>query len=369
MPGEGKSVQIMILHVVTNYTANAGAEVMLSRLLRRSPGPAMVASLIEVSDRYRSLAGGSVRFTPLRIRSAPGALPAIVKLAQLIAREKPDAILCWMYHAMVAGVLAQRLSRHPAPVFWNVRQSLDDPEALSRSTRLALSAARWLSRLPAGIIFNSARSLELHRRFGFRNDNVQVIPNGFDPVPARPEIDRPPRVFGIAARFHRQKDHSTFFRAAALVRERSPAARFVAVGQGLHESNAAVRRMIATLGLPESAIELRGEVTDMDAFYRAIDVLVLSSRTEGFPNVVAEAMSYGRPVITTDVGDAAAVVGDTGLVVPPGDAEALAEAMGRMLEIDFSDYVALAAAARRRVDQHYSLEQIADRYSAFLGCS
>ena len=85
--------------------------------------------------------------------------------------------------------------------------------------------------------------------------------------------------------------------------------------------------MMAAAGLPEAAIELRGQVDDMAAFYRDIDVLVLSSRTEGFPNVVAEAMSHGKPVVTTDVGDAALVVGDTGVVVPPRNEQALAEGM------------------------------------------
>jgi glycosyltransferase involved in cell wall biosynthesis len=353
------------MHVITNYSANAGAEAMLSRLLRVSSEPAIVASLVDISEGHRRAARSSVRFVPLQARSMAGFVPALVRLSQLIARERPRVVLCWMYHAMVAGVLAAKLSGGRVPVFWNVRQSLDDPQALSWSTRQALRVARLLSHMPDGVIFNSSRSLALHNDFGFRNANAVVIPNGFDRVEEQP-VCRVPQVFGIAARLHRQKDHATFFRAAALVRQRYPGSRFLAVGSGLDAGNAAVRSMLAEAGLSESAIMLRGEVTDMDSFYRSIDVLVLSSRTEGFPNVVAEAMSYGRPVITTDVGEAATVVGDTGLVVPPGDAHALADGMCRMLDIDFHDFVGLSAAARRRVDEHYSLPQVARRYDLFL---
>lgn len=353
------------MHVITNYSANAGAEAMLSRLLRVSSEPAIVVSLVDVSDFHRRAAPGTVRFVPLQARSMVGFVPAIARLSRLIAREQPRVILCWMYHAMIAGVLAARLSGGRVPVFWNVRQSLDDPRALSRNTRQALGLARRLSRMPDGIIYNSSRSLALHGEFGFRNANAVVIPNGFDRVEAQPAC-RAPQVFGIAARLHRQKDHATFFRAAALVRQRHPASRFLAVGAGLDADNAAVRSMLAETGLPDSAITLQGEVTDMDSFYRSIDVLVLSSRTEGFPNVVAEAMSYGRPVITTDVGEAAVVVGDTGLVVPPGDANALADGMCRMLDIDFPAFAGLSAAARRRVDEHYALPQVARRYDLFL---
>ncbi|WP_244669475.1 glycosyltransferase [Kaistia sp. 32K] len=339
---------------------------MLSRLLRVSTEPAIVASLIDISDNHRGLEGGAVRYVPLHARSMAGALPAILRLSRLIARERPRVILCWMYHAMIAGVLAARFSGERVPVFWNVRQALDDPAALSWNTRQALRVARRLSRLPDGIIFNSSRALDQHRRFGFANQNMEVIPNGFEPVAEQPAC-RVPQVFGIAARLHRQKDHATFFRAAARVRQRHPAARFMAVGAGLSDDNATVRDMIAEAGLSQDSITLSGEVTDMDAFYRSIDILVLSSRTEGFPNVVAEAMSYGKPVVTTDVGDAAAVVGETGLVVPPGDAEALGEAMCRMLGIGLQDYAGLSAAARRRVDENYSLPQIARRYASFIG--
>nr|WP_026304690.1 glycosyltransferase [Kaistia granuli] len=356
----------MIMHVITNYTAKAGAEAMLSRLLRVSMEPALVVSLIDISDSNRWLEGGSIRYVPLQLQSVAGAVPAIVRLSQLIAKERPRVVLCWMYHAMIAGVLAARLSGHRVPVFWNVRQSLDDPSALSWNTRQAVRLARRLSRLPDGIIFNSARAMEHHRNFGFRNDNMEVIPNGFEPVAVQPAC-RKPEVFGIAARLHRQKDHGTFFRAAAMVHQRHPATRFLAVGAGLRDDNEMVRSMMAESGLPDSAIMLRGEVADMDAFYRSIDVLVLSSRTEGFPNVVAEAMSYGRPVVTTDVGEAAAVVGDTGLVVPPGNPNALAEGMCRMLDIDFPGYVDLSTAARRRVDENYSLPQVVRRYDTFIG--
>lgn len=353
------------MHVITNYSANAGAEAMLSRLLRASSEPALVASLVDISDDHRRAAGEGVRFEPLHARSMADTVPAIARLARLIARERPRVVLCWMYHAMIAGALAAKLSGRQVPVFWNVRQSLDDPAALSWNTRLALRLARRLSGMPEGIIFNSARAMTLHREYGFRNENVAVIPNGFDRVAEQPAC-RTPQVFGIAARLHRQKDHANFFRAAALVRQRHPASRFLAVGAGLSADNAIVRNMIAESGLPDSAITLRGETTDMDSFYRSIDVLVLSSRTEGFPNVVAEAMSYGRPVVTTDVGEAAVVVGDTGLIVPPGDTDALADGMCHMLDIGFHAYVGLSAAARRRVDEFYSLPQVVRRYDLFL---
>ena len=354
------------MHVITNCVANAGAETMLSRLVSASPEDALVVSLIDVSERNRLLAGEGARFERLRMRSGAGAASGVFHLARLISREKPGVILCWMYHASIAGLLAKRLSSHPAALFWNVRQSLDDPAALSLSTRMALRICKHLSHMPTGIIYNSSRSLELHGRFGFANGNVEVIPNGFDRVEERPLVRSTPQVVGVAARFHPQKDYETFFRAAAMLLRQRPNVRFVAAGAGLSCDNVEVRGMMAAAGLPETAIELRGQVDDMAAFYRDIDVLVLSSRTEGFPNVVAEAMAHGKPVVTTDVGDAALVVGDTGVVVPPRNVQALAEGMRQMIDLAQDEYAALSTAVRQRIETRFSLAQAVHRYGSFL---
>ncbi len=357
----------MIMHVITNFTANAGAERMLSRLLDATAEPAIVVSLIDVADHYRDASSEQVRFISLGCRSAAQLTFGILKLSRVMAREKPTAVLCWMYHAMVAGSLAGRLSGIRAPLYWNVRQSLDDRRSFSRNTLLAARAARHLSHLPAGIIFNSARSLELHRQYGYRNGNVIVIPNGIEPADADDAVqEKEPRVVGIAARLHPQKDHRTFFRAAALAVRSRPGVRFVAAGAGMTMDNPDVRNMVAESGLPSDTIQLLGELDDMDAFYRSIDILALSSRTEGFPNVVAEAMNHGKPVVSSDVGDAAAIIGETGVVVPPGDPEALARGIGSMLNLSPSAYAALSAAAADRVRSLFSLQNSAMRYRAFL---
>ncbi|QRM57705.1 glycosyltransferase [Sinorhizobium sp. BG8] len=358
----------MIMHVITNFTASAGAETMLARLLRTSEDERIiVVSLIGVSDRNRNLANNPrVTYVALGSNSVTGLSSAIPRLAALIRRERPKAILCWMYHAMVAGTLGAVVSRQDMPVFWNVRQSLDDPASLSRSSRMAIAFAKKLSGRAAGIIYNSSRARELHQAYGFSDRNSVVIPNGFDLPQVNPPEPKAARRFGIAARFHPQKDHETFFRAAALVAQTHPEATFAAGGHGLSRNNPAVSELITKAGLSPESIDLMGEVADMPGFYQGIDVLVLSSRTEGFPNVIAEAMSFCKPVVTTDVGDAAAVIGDTGIAVPPRDPAALALAMCRILELSPEAYARLAMSARQRIESHYALPAIAQSYTDFV---
>ncbi|ASY60087.1 hypothetical protein SS05631_b59950 (plasmid) [Sinorhizobium sp. CCBAU 05631] len=356
------------MHVITNFTASAGAETMLARLLQGSADERIVVvSLIGVSDRNRNLADNPrVAYVSLAASSLTALPGAIVRLARLIRKERPDVILCWMYHAMVVGTIAAQMCRSGAAVYWNIRQSLDDPASLTRSSRLAIAGAKLLSSRPAGIIYNSARALQLHRAYGYANRNAVVIPNGFD----LPRIDSPEaktaRRIGIVGRFHPQKDHGTFFKAVAAVRKTHPQALFSAAGNGLSRDNRAVVDLMAEAGLPEHAVDLMGEISDMPSYYRSIDALVLSSRTEGFPNVIAEAMSYAKPIVTTDVGDAATVAGNAGIAVPARDPEALAEAIREILDFSPTEYARYAYNARERVEKAYAIAAIRTKYASFL---
>jgi glycosyltransferase involved in cell wall biosynthesis len=363
-----RRIAMMIMHIITNFTASAGAETMLTRLLRISGDQRIVVvSLMGVSARNRDLANNPrVTYVALEAGS-PAALPgAILALARLIRQERPTAVLCWMYHAMIAGTIAGGLSRQHTPVFWNVRQSLDDPASLSRSSRIAIAISRRLSRRAAGFIYNSSRALEMHGAYGYSNHNAVVIPNGFDLPPLAATMPPVEKRIGIAARFHPQKDHATFFQAAALVWQTHPDVMFKAAGHGLSWDNPAVAQLIADVGLPPQRIELQGEIADMAGFYQSIDILALSSRTEGFPNVIAEAMSFAKPVVTTNVGDAAIVVGDGGIAVPAKDPHALADAMRRLLDADRDAYAHYARNARQRIEREYTLAAIETKYLGFL---
>ncbi|MGX1495006.1 glycosyltransferase involved in cell wall biosynthesis [Labrenzia sp. MBR-25] len=355
-----------VMHVITNFAASGGAETMLARLLAATSDPAVVVSLIDVSERNLNLAGRpDVEYHSLNARGAVQMPGAILQLTGLMREKRPRAVLCWMYHAMVVGTLSARLAGAP-PVFWTVRQALDDPRSLTRSTRIAVAGARILSSRAAGIVYNSARAREQHEQYGYAARYGKVIPNGVV-VPMRVErTPRKARVFGIAARFHPQKDHLTFFRAAAQIAAQFPDARFVAAGHGLDERNGEVLAMVEEAGLDPARLKLLGELRDMEDFYSQIDVLVLSSRTEGFPNVVAEAMSHARPVVTTDVGDAALIVADTGKVVSPGDPDVLSEAMADLARLTSDQVADLGRRARQRIEENYQVKHILDEYRDVL---
>ena len=162
----------------------------------------------------------------------------------------------------------------------------------------------------------------------------------------------------MVGRWDPQKDHATLLNALAILERSGEPVRCALVGPGMDRANGQLLEMIQARGLGGRVI-LAGVRDDVAAVMNALDVHVLSSASEGFPNVVAEAMACNTPCVVTDVGDAALIVGDTGWVVTPRDAEALAagirQALSRVAERGTLE-------CRARIEQHFDLQNMVAAY-------
>ena len=171
---------------------------------------------------------------------------------------------------------------------------------------------------------------------------------------------------GLVARYDPFKDHATFFRAAGLLAQAVPSARFLLCGHKVDSDNRELARLAADAGLG-GRCHLLGRRGDVARVYAALDVLASSSISEAFPLAVGEAMAAGVPCAVTDVGDSALLVGATGKVVPPRDPAALAAALHELLSMDPGRRADLGAAARRRVRERFSLDAVTGRYEDLYG--
>jgi len=299
------------------------------------------------------------------MRGPLGLPAAVVRLAALIRRVLPDVIQSWLYHADLAATLARAVAFSRAPLAWSLRCSDMDLACYAPTTRLVVRALARLSGVPAVITSNSEAGLAWHRRLGYRPRRSIVIPNGFDTDRFRPDPEARSRlgamlgwgeevvIVGLVARVDPMKDHAGFL--AALART-APPLRAVLVGRGTEALAipAALAGRVAALGPRD----------DVAALTPGFDIACLASRFgEGFPNVLGEAMACGVACVTTDVGDASAIVGEAGVVVPPGDPAALAEALSA-LAADPDRRRALGAAARARVLADYALPSVAARHAS-----
>jgi glycosyltransferase involved in cell wall biosynthesis len=139
---------------------------------------------------------------------------------------------------------------------------------------------------------------------------------------------------------------------------------FALAGAGLESSNSPLNKLIVDLQL-ENEVKLIGPQSDMPTFYAALDIVTLtSSRGEGFPNVVVEAMASGLPVVCTNTGDEASIVGNCGTVVGPRDPGVLSAAWRTLSEMTVEDRAQLGRMARIRVLEKYSQTATINAYAA-----
>ena len=127
------------------------------------------------------------------------------------------------------------------------------------------------------------------------------------------------------------------------------------IGPGFDLGNVELARWIKAAHL-EDRFHLLGERADLPDLLAGMDIFCLNSIGEGFPNVVAEAMSVGVPCVATDVGDTKYLIGDSGIVVPPRDLDALAGAVMRMVQAGAKTRRSFGERGRRRIAEHFSLE-------------
>jgi len=303
------------------------------------------------------------RIIPLGKRGRWDILPFCRTLVREVRSFSPDVLYSFLGTPnTLAGVL--RPFWRGARVVWSVRASDMDH---SRYDRLSALSARIERRCAfmADLIIANSQAGKIHAiAHGMPGERIRVIPNGIDTdrfVPDREAGASLRRAWlpqgrdvliGLVARLDPMKDHETFLRAARLAADRDPGLAFVCVGGGDGGYASETKALADGLGLSDR-LTWAGELDYMEPVYNALDLCCLSSLTEGFPNVVGEAMSCGVPCVVTDVGDAAAIVGDTGMVVPRRSPAQLADALLRMAA---SVRHQLNTYPRKRIVEAYSLE-------------
>ena len=168
-----------------------------------------------------------------------------------------------------------------------------------------------------------------------------------------------------AGRLRTRKAVAVLVEAFASVRREHPQARLVLAGEG--EQRPALERQVKALGLGDGTVRFLGAIPRhaMVDWYRRADIFCLPSIYEGFPLAILEAMDAGLPVVTTTASGMpeAIVDGESGLLVPPEDVDALGRALGRLLE-DHQLRRSMGEAARRRVQEHFTIERIGAEYLA-----
>lgn len=345
----------------------------LARGLHRRGWPVRVVTFYDGDDLAKDLAADGGEVVSLRKAGRWDLVGFAARLRRELRRDHPDVIQSTL---TVPNVVAAVLAASSAQVVWGLRASDMDLCHYDWTHRSFAKLEALLSSRPAAIVANShaGRAVVLQR--GFPSDRLVVIANGIDTDRFRPNV-APARAFrerwlagkeghliGMVARLDPMKDYETFLQAARLLVARVPDVRFVCVGAQGTPFAPSIRRRCTDLGL-DLHVTWEGPRHDIEVVMNALDLCTLSSAFgEGFPNVLGEAMASETAVVATDVGDAAMLIGSHGRIVPPREPGLLAAAWEMILSMGVEERRRMAASARQRIVEEFSLDAMVARTAA-----
>jgi sugar transferase (PEP-CTERM/EpsH1 system associated) len=357
---------VQVMHVM--YALQPGGmELGVVKLVNGLDGSRVrssICSTTAATQAVKALVSSDVPIFELERRS--GNDPKLVwHLYRLFRSQRPDIVHTHAWGTLVEGLIAARLARVPIVVHG------EHGTLQQRPYQLAIQ--RWAWGRADQVLSVSYRLAErMAAVTAFPVSRLRTIQNGVDTsrfgrvdrLEARRRLALPLEavIVGTAGRLVPVKDHANFIDALARLRTRQEGLMAVISGDGPLraelEARAAERQLTGR-------VTFLGHRSDIEDVFAALDVFVLPSRSEGMSNTILEAMASGRPVVATHVGGADELVehGRTGLLVPPADSEALAEALAA-LTTEPGLRARMADAARLKAERAFSLRRMLLDYQA-----
>jgi glycosyltransferase involved in cell wall biosynthesis len=301
---------------------------------------------------------------------------AFLSLRELLKRIAPDVVQTWMYHADLFGGIAAKLAGCKK-IIWGIHNYNISSFAIGKSTRIIVKICSVFSYLiPKKIISCSEKAIVIHKAIGYKTNKFLNIPLGYDldefmhndtfRIDFRNKygIKKDDVLIGCVARWDTQKDHANLLSALEILMNKGLLLYCVLVENEMEYKNDQLRVLLDRTVGDTNKIICIGPRNDVPFVMNALDIHVLSSLGEAFPNVVAEAMACTIPCVVTDVGDAAIIVANTGWIVPPGNPTALADAILEAVDAmkDTTAWQQRKQACRQRITDNYTVKMMVDRY-------
>jgi glycosyltransferase involved in cell wall biosynthesis len=369
-------VRLLFLTRSLNYGGAERQLVALAKGLWSRDQSLAIATFYPGGEFSQDLESAGVPVVSLEKRSRWGMVRFLWRLFRLVRTSQPQILHGYLGAANILTVLLRPLCPE-TKIVWGVRASNMDLSRYGWLDRLLYWIECRLSRLADVIIVNSYAGLEYAVDHGFPRGKMVVIHNGIDAQRFLPNqesrrrlreflgIKEGEQVIGLVGRLDPMKGHETFLRAAAVLTGEQRDVRFICVGNGPEMYKRALISLSEELGLANKLIWL--DMNDSpESIYNTFDIATSASYSEGFSNVIGEAMACGIPCVVTDVGDAERIVGDTGCIVTPGNPAALASAWQGVLKAGGTEMARRGQKARERIIEHFSLERLIEETARVL---
>lgn len=338
-----------VLHIITSL-GSGGAERMLSKLVNGDrENSHIIVTLLKSKNHYNIENGKIINFQ--LDNNIMNKISLVFRLKTVVKSENPDIIQTWMksnYYGPIIKVFFPKKK-----IISNYRNGY-----FKKHNKFMPKVLNTLHKLFNGHIFVSNSALKERMDQNLKFSNYIVIPNGFDiPNLTTKKIENNKFTIGHIGRYHPVKNQSNIVKAFDNFSQDKDV-QMIMAGRNLSSKNLRIKES------RNRKITYLGEIDDIDSFYNQIDVLILASISEGFPNVIGEAMSRGINVIATDAGESFEIIGNTGYKLKSGSVSDIEDAFHYMY-INKNIQHTKKTLVRKRIQENYSLDFIVKMYQGF----
>lgn len=320
-----------IAHIITSLNVG-GAETALVSLLKelkinkKNFIPSVIICLSDEGHFYKEIISLGAKVYCLKMRPNKLNLSKQLKLYKILKKEKPDIVQTWMYHSDLVGSLASYFANIKT-IIWTVHNFNTTIKALGIQTKIVVTLCSVMSHIfPTKIISVSKSAIKNHLKIGYNKNKFTHIPLGYNKaniilggvklkdshMSSRKNIDSNEIIFGSLSRWNIQKNHKFMLESFGLFKKKNKKKfKLLLGGKGMNNRNIELLDMIKKNNLKKEVV-LLDWISDANLFFSKIDVHILTSIGEAFPNVVCEAMLNKVPCISSNVGDVANILGSTG---------------------------------------------------------
>lgn len=359
-----------IIHIISSLGSGGAEKVLTDMVCQMSEFEHIVISLKSNGFYYKKLIDNSIETYQLGINKY-NCIVKLFLLLKIVIRQKPQVIQGWLYHGNIISLMCKLFVK--SKIVWCIHSNKIEYPVYSRTIILLNKICALFSKIPNAILFVSQASMKSHISHGYKNNNMPIINNGYDlsefyyddsiKVFSRNSnlISPDSFVIGCIGRLHPAKDHENFFSAIAKIKNKLGIFNIVMAGSGIELGNAKLMDLVAKYDLIDNII-LLGIQSNMNKVYNMLDLLVLSSYTESFPNVLVEAMCCQLPCVSTDAGDARIILDNDCYVVNARDATSLANVVYSIANLVSAERKVLGIMNRNKVFSRYTMENMLKKY-------
>ena len=373
-----------IIHII-NSLKKGGAEGNLDRLIKfhkkkyKKKIDIIVITLIDNGFYETDLKKNGVKVFSLGIKKKNNYIELIEKITKFrkfIKRERPDIIQSWMYHSNFLSLFTPRIFSHKT--FWNIRHCILNFNMSKKTTILLSIFCGIFSRyFPKKIIYNSEKSIKFHQNRHFYDKKKTIlIDNGFSEkiffssknerltFRKKYKLKETDIVLGFAGRYTREKNIDSLLLGFSKIIKNNKNVYLCMAGKNINIFNKELISSLNDYNIKEKVF-LLNEQKNLLNFYNGIDLLLLTSHTESFPNVVAEAMLCATPVLSSDVGCSKKIINNCGFIMKDNSYETIFLNIKKFINVfknKKNEWKILKIKSQLKIKKDYSIEKMANLY-------